>query len=81
MERVGKILTCDKCGKEVFLDYVGEGEADGGFTRWLKFSQKPDGWQNVSTPIEIKGYPLLCDECYKKFVSHLKEFFDDRIGG
>ena len=78
-EKIGKILTCDLCEKEVFLEYIGEGEADGGFTRWLKFESKPDSWRYVShdelSKEKIK-HDLLCDTCYLKYVEHINKFFN-----
>lgn len=28
-EQCGKLVTCDRCGKTLFLKCIGEGEADG----------------------------------------------------
>lgn len=56
----GKLLTCDVCGKTVFLKYVGDGETDGGFTRWRKYEDKPEGW-SVSY-----GFGTLCPSCAKR---------------
>lgn len=41
----GKMLTCDMCGKTIFLKFVGEREADGGFTKWREY-ENADGWTN-----------------------------------
>lgn len=56
----GKLLCCDVCGKTVFLKYVGDGESDGGFTRWRKYEDKPKGW-GVSY-----GLGMLCPSCSER---------------
>lgn len=41
----GELTTRDRCGKQLFRKCIGEGEADGGYTRWNKFEPYPDGWE------------------------------------
>ena len=41
-EKCGKLVTCDRCGKNVFLKCIGEEETDGGYTKWNKFEDPPD---------------------------------------
>ena len=69
MSRVnGCLVACDRCGESVFLKTIGDGEADGGFTRWNKFESLPKGWgsdYSVGT---------LCPTCNQKWKS-LKEDF------
>lgn len=56
-EAKGLLKICDRCGETVFLKTIGDGEADGGYTRWNKFETPPEGW----------GYSLkvgtLCPKC------------------
>ena len=52
----GRLTTCDRCGAQVFTKTVGDGEADGGFTRWNKFEPLPKGWGSHN------GY-TLCPDC------------------
>ncbi len=40
----GRLVTCDRCGEAVFSKTIGDGETDGGFTRWNKFEPLPRGW-------------------------------------
>lgn len=40
----GKRVVCDRCGEQVFVKTIGDGEMDGGFTRWNKFDPLPNGW-------------------------------------
>ena len=39
------MLTCDMCGATVFLKYLGDGETDGGFTKWRKY-EDAEGWRS-----------------------------------
>jgi hypothetical protein len=50
------------CGKTVFLKFVGEREADGGYTKWREYEDIPDGWMmNVHVgDIWLKN---VCPEC------------------
>ena len=70
----GQIVTCDRCGKHTFLKCTGEGEADGGFTRWNEFEDLPNGWGLVAVPNSLgwvgngnayNGYIEVCDDCRK----------------
>lgn len=80
MEVCGKLCTCDRCGAQVFLKTTGEGEADGGFTRWNKFEPYPEGWDEVAVPKSANAsranaynsYLRTCPECtalWKKVIN------------
>lgn len=56
MRQNGRLITCERCGTTVFLECIGEGERDGGFTRWNKFEPLPEGWGS------FEHYDL-CPEC------------------
>lgn len=64
----GQLVTCDRCGEQVFLKSVGEGIADGGYTRWNKFEPMPEGWGN-----EYK-IGTLCPTCNREW-KKLKDDF------
>ena len=73
-ETNGKIVTCDRCGAEIFLKCTGEGETDGGYTRWNEFEKLPDGWDLVAVPNSVgwtgygnayNMYLQVCPECHK----------------
>lgn len=70
----GKLLTCDVCGKSTFLRFVGEKEADGGYTRWREY-EKSDGWiMNVHVgDIWLKN---VCPECGELLRKSLSETID-----
>lgn len=70
----GQLVTCDRCGKQIFRKCTGEGEADGGFTRWNDFESMPDGWDLVAVPSSLgwvgngnayNGYIQVCSDCHK----------------
>ena len=71
----GRLYTCDLCKTTHFCKCNGEGEIDGGFTRWNKFEPLPDGW---GVPSDLKEVINLCPNCYKKYQSILEEFENGR---
>ena len=52
----GRRYTCDRCGAECFCKCTGEGELDGGYTRWNNFEPLPSGWKT-------HAIGLLCPDC------------------
>ena len=70
----GKITICDRCGEQVFSKCIGEGETDGGFTRWNKFEPLPEGWEYHL----MVG--LLCPKCNAEYKS-LVEKFNQKVEG
>lgn len=75
----GKLVTCDRCGKQIFLQTIGDGETDGGFTRWNKFENYPDGWDVIGIPKDIEckysRYFRVCPDCRELWGSLTREFF------
>lgn len=57
----GKVLTCDVCGESVFLKYVMERKADGGYTSWREYEKPPAGW-NTSDARTVRH---TCPACSK----------------
>ena len=68
MKMNGRLIICDRCGKEQFFKHIGDGETDGGFTRWNKF-EEAKGWSNE--------YKIgdLCPECTEEFQRMKERFF------
>lgn len=66
----GRLITCDRCGKSIFVKAIRDEERDGGFTRWTVF-EDAEGW----------GYEHfignLCPECTKEY-ERLKEEFKNK---
>ena len=68
----GQITICDRqgCNEKIFRKCTGEGELDGGYTRWNKFEEFPDGWEFHT------GIGMLCPKCnaeYHKMVEIFKQ--------
>lgn len=63
----GQLTTCDRCGTQIFRRKTGEGEADGGWTRWDNFAPYPEGWRKVEIPVKNKKFPTqnirVCPKC------------------
>lgn len=70
----GKLVTCDRCDKQVFLKCVGEGETDGGYTRWNKFEDFPEGWEYY---FEVGR---LCPDCNEKYKMLVNTFMSEVRG-
>lgn len=69
----GKMVTCDRCGESIFLACTGEGERDGGFTRWTKFEPLPKGWEVHEVPGD--KYLKTCPSCSALWCEVLTEHF------
>ena len=63
----GKFMTCDRCGATIFCKCTGEGEADGGYTRWNKF-EKAEGWT-------VQHGKHLCKSCSELYEEMIENFF------
>lgn len=72
MEVRGKLVACDRCGKKIFLKYLGKGEADGGYTTWDKFEAKPETWMNFTE------FGTLCNECGGVFRNFINIFLSGK---
>ena len=70
----GKLVSCDRCEAEVFLKCTGEGELDGGFTRWNIFEEFPEGWEYHC---EVGR---LCPDCNKKYKELVNTFMAEGRG-
>lgn len=68
----GRLRTCDRCGKMAFAKHIGDGEADGGWSRWNKF-ESLEGW------CWEKDIGDLCPECTKEW-ERMKESFKQKEG-
>lgn len=79
----GQITICDRCGTQVFRKAIGEGEADGGYTRWNDFEPLSDGWGLVAIPSRkgaVSGnahnsYLHVCPECHELWEVLINENF------
>ena len=69
----GKLVTCDRCGAQVFLKCTDENERDGGYTRWNTFEDFPEGWNYHSS------VGRLCPDCNRKYEDMISEFITGAI--
>lgn len=78
-EQNGQLSTCERCGVQIFRKCIGEGELDGGFTRWNKFEDYPEGWGLVSIPIADEKYSnrhiRVCPACHDTWNNIVNEHF------
>lgn len=81
----GQLSSCERCGAKIFRKCVGEGEADGGYTRWNKFEPYPEGWVLVNLfPLEQladEKYVRLCPICSAEHDRIIREFMDTPMKG
>jgi len=71
LEQRGLIVTCNRCGKQIILRYIGEYSLDGGLTKKPHFSLKPDSWS-------VEKCHDLCDECTKDYDSLWLSFIREK---
>lgn len=72
----GRLTICDRCGEKVFSQCNGEGETDGGFTRWNKFEPLPEGWES-----HYNGIGMLCPKCNKEYKKLIEKFKQEANNG
>jgi hypothetical protein len=88
----GKLVTCDRCRKQIFLKTIGDEEMDGGYTRWNKFEDFPEGWNMVGIPASVtmkkSRYVRVCPGCNEtwnniaeKFIQKAEEFLGEAENG
>ena len=71
MRTEGILIQCDypRCDTQVMLAKTGEGEADGGYTRFNTYEPKPEGWGYVDGKD-------LCPDHYQEYLDMIQEFWD-----
>lgn len=72
-ENLGKMITCKKCGTNLFLKYLGKQDMYGGYESYSKFEEVPKGWWTTV------GLGYLCPKCAHEFLSIVRDFFGDDI--
>lgn len=73
----GQLTTCERCGAQVFRKCTGEGDLDGGYTRWNTFEPYPEGWGLVSVPKGVAPYDnvRVCPACHKVWDQAIMSYF------
>lgn len=74
----GRLTICDRCGETIFSKCTGEGDTDGGYTRWNEFEPLPEGWEfhhkiGTMCPKCSDQYKILLDDFMKKVDSFMKK--------
>lgn len=72
MEWSGKIVICDRCGREFRRSFISEKEMDGGFTVLKNFEPMSEDWKYIG------DIGWLCPACKKKYEELMEEFMDLR---
>ena len=72
--RIGKILVCDRCGKEEFLLAIGDVVLDGGFTRVNQFKKPAGQWKAVVWGRVAKKD--LCPRCCVEYDKLVDDFME-----
>ena len=72
-EKKGKMITCCRDDNFIFLEYLGKGDMDGGYTTWDRFEDLPEDWLYDN----LFGY--LCPECAREFKKFMFDFFNGNV--
>lgn len=73
--KIGRLITCERCSKTLFLEQIGYDYTDGGYTKYAKYEPLPDEW-DYTTQI---GY--LCPECRAEYNRLKTEFLKGANNG
>ena len=63
--KIGKQITCDRCGQTVFLDHIGQVSIDGGYGHYNEY-EKAEGWLSTT---QIGDLCPACATMFKRFVT------------
>ena len=70
---LGKMVKCSRCELNLFLQYKGKGELDGGYTTFNNFEDVPKDW------LYGTEFGYLCPKCAHKFKQIVTKFFDGNV--
>lgn len=75
MRTEGILIQCDypMCDAQVMLAKTGEGEADGGYTRFSTYESLPEGWG-------YKDGKDLCPDHHQYYLDMIAEFWEPHVG-
>ncbi len=76
-QKLGKLLTCDRCGTTVFLEKKDDKRdfSDGYVSDLSEFEEAPDDWTRLRREHE-KDDVLLCPDCSRLFDKICNDFMD-----
>jgi hypothetical protein len=76
MIKYGKIMICDRCGKTVFCEKIGETSADGGFSTYTNYDESlADGWGKIPSKKDVLISSNVCPDCYQDFLEDLDKYY------
>lgn len=73
--RYGKMITCMRCDRYVFLEQTSESELDGGYTIAHEYEPIPQEWEHIDVEKDYSGW--YCPACSKEFHKRLSGFMPD----
>ena len=74
-EIIGKRVICDRCKKEVFLKFIGEGDfTNADIASRKNFDRLPVGWH--SSLLSIGSRSARCPECEELYRKKENEFWE-----
>ena len=74
MKIEGQLIKCDypNCEEHIMRAKIGEGETDGGYTKYAKYEPKPEGWGYVDSKD-------LCPDHYQYYLDMIAEFWEPPV--
>lgn len=70
----GRMIICDRCGETVFCECTGEGERDGGYTRWNTFEEPPEGWDTTRDCEKVFNVCPSCNKIYRDMIKTFERY-------
>ncbi len=72
MKADGRLVQCDRCQNQVFLQRIGRKDLDGGWTCWDEFEPLPEGWDYVTNVGD------LCPACSEEWKKRTAAFMEEK---
>lgn len=73
-QKNGRLYICDRCGETTFCECNGEGERDGGYTRWNTFEEPPEGWGTTRDCEKVFNICPSCNEIYRNMIKTFERY-------
>ena len=64
----GKLISCDRCGKEQFVKFIGTDYLDGGYSKSDTYEPLPEDW------LWLSQIGNLCPDCAGLFRAFIHKF-------
>lgn len=69
----GLLVSCSRCGTELFLKHLGLNGTNGNYTTWDKFEEIPEAW------LFETEFGYLCPDCAEEFKRFMTNFLGTAI--